>query len=212
MTVETSATEQRDTPEINFRKQADKFQRMIAEQESRISDMQKQLQAKSAPVDDEDRDDDPYIDKRKLDKTLTKFAEKQKQETLTDVKKQIQEARDEARREMWIEQNSDFNDVMQHAQKLAETNPSLAKTILTLPDTFERQQLVYNNIKALNLHKPQESKPSIQETINANRRSPYYQPSGMGAAPYASAGDFSESGQKAAHTKMMDLKNRLRLG
>ena len=50
-----------------------------------------------------------------------------------------------------------------------------------------------------------------QEKIDANRKSPYYQPSGVGAAPYASAGDFSDSGQKSAYAKMQELKSRLRI-
>jgi hypothetical protein len=79
-----------------------------------------------------------------------------------------------------------------------------------MPDTFERQKLVYKNIKAFGLDRPEAKQPSIQEKIDSNKRSPYYQPSGVGSAPYASAGDFSASGQKQAYDKMKELQNRLR--
>jgi len=81
-----------------------------------------------------------------------------------------------------MKNNPDFYEVMNHAQKFAERDPELAESILTMPEGFERQKLVYKNIKALGIHKKEEPKPSIQETIDKNRRSPYYQPSGVGAA------------------------------
>ncbi len=113
----------------------------------------------------------------------------------------------------WLESNPDFYETLQqHAEKLPQRAPKLAESILRMPDSFERQQLVYNNIKALGLDKPQPKESSIQEKIDANRRAPYYQPTGVGSAPYASAGDFSSSGQKNAYDKMQELKNRLRLG
>jgi hypothetical protein len=80
-----------------------------------------------------------------------------------------------------------------------------------MPEGFERQKLVYKNIKALGLHKPEEKAPSIQDKVDANRRSPYYQPSGVGSAPYAPVGDFSANGQKAAYEKMQELKSKLRI-
>jgi hypothetical protein len=80
-----------------------------------------------------------------------------------------------------------------------------------MPEGFERQRLVYENIKALGVDKPISKEPSVQEKIEANRKSPYYQPSGVGAAPYASQSDFSAGGQKQAYEKMQELKNRLRI-
>jgi hypothetical protein len=99
---------------------------------------------------------------------------------------------------------------MQHAEKFAQKDPELAETILNMPDSFERQKLVYKSIKALGVHKPEVQAPSIQDKIDANRRSPYYQPSGPGSAPYQSQGDFSPAGQKNAYAKMKELQNRLR--
>jgi len=80
-----------------------------------------------------------------------------------------------------------------------------------MPEGFERQKLVYKNIKALGLNMPEVKQPTIQDKIDANKRSPYYQPSGVGTAPYASVGDFSSQGQKQAYAKMQELKNKLRI-
>ena len=117
----------------------------------------------------------------------------------------------EERQNNWMKNNPDFQEVMSHAEKFAQLDPELAETILEMPAGFERQKLVYKNIKALGIHKEKPRESSVQEKIDANRRSPYYQPSGVGASPYGNVGDFSPSGQKQAHDKMQELKNRLRL-
>ena len=120
-------------------------------------------------------------------------------------------AKEELKQEMWLENNPDFYDVLQHAEKLAQKDPDLAESILEMPEGFERQKLVYKNIKALGLHRPEEKAPSIQDKIDSNRKSPYYQPSGIGTAPYSNAGDYSPAGQKQAYEKMKQLRNQLRI-
>jgi hypothetical protein len=80
-----------------------------------------------------------------------------------------------------------------------------------MPEGFERKKLVYQNIKELGINKPEQKQPSIQDKIDANRKSPYYQPSGVGTAPYAQVGDFSEAGQKNAFAKMRELQKQMRL-
>jgi hypothetical protein len=81
-----------------------------------------------------------------------------------------------------------------------------------MPDGFDRQRLVYEAIKNTGVAKKEEPVQSIQQKVDANRRSPYYSPSGVGAAPYAAAGDYSPAGQKNAYAKLQELKGRLRLG
>jgi hypothetical protein len=120
-------------------------------------------------------------------------------------------AKEELRQEMWLENNPDFYDILNHAQRFAERAPKLAESILRMPEGFERQKLVYQNIKALGLDQPEKKQQSIQEKIDSNRKSPYYQPSGVGSAPYASQGDFSESGKKNAYDKLQELKRNLRI-
>ena len=187
------------------------------ERAARVSAEEKaaQLMAQHAQkqhMDDDDGDDEPYIDKRRLKKELVKVVQQTNTDTDTKINNAVQKALAEERRNMWMKNNPDFYEVMNHAQKFADKDPELAETILELPDTFERQKLVYKNIKALGLHKKEEPKSTIQDTVNRNQRSPYYQPSGVGSAPYASQADFSDSGQKNAYTKMKELQNRLRLG
>ncbi len=96
-------------------------------------------------------------------------------------------------------------------QKLIEKDPDLAEAIVEMPDTFARQKLVYQAIKSIGLDRKEEPKQSIQKTIEANRQSAYYQPSGVGTAPYAAAGDYSPAGQKNAYAKLQELKSKMRI-
>ncbi len=200
--------------ELNFRALEQKYQRQLeSERNARLEAerMVQEVQAKKQVSDDDEDDSEPYVDHKKLQKKLNKFGEQTKQQTQNEVKQAVQQALHEERRTNWLKSNPDFYDVLQHAEKFAQKDPELAEAILEMPDTFERQKLVYKNIKALGMHKPEVKGPSIQEKVDNNRRSPYYQPSGVGAAPYAAQGDFSLSGQKSAYDKMQELKKTLRL-
>jgi hypothetical protein len=196
--------------EFNFRALTKQLELQKAETE-RLS---RELEArKSIPVDDDD-DDEPYVAPKKLEKKLAKFGQETMQNTENQIQKAVHIALEKERENNWLDQNKDFHDIMQPAmlQKFMDAKPDLVKNILAMPDTFERQKLVYANIKALGIDKPASKEPSIQDKVDANRRNPYYQPSGVGTAPYASAGDFSAQGQKQAYDKMQELKNRLRIG
>jgi len=200
--------------EYNFaqlRKQVEQERAARLQAEEKANQLMAQ-HAQKQNADDDDHDDEPYIDKRRLKKELVKVVQQTTNDTDNKINSAVQKALAEERRNTWMKNNSDFYEVMNHAQKFAEKDPELAETILEMPDTFERQKLVYKNIKALGLHKKEEPKSTIQETVNKNQRSPFYQPSGIGTAPYASQSDFSASGQKNSYDKMQELKNRLRLG
>lgn len=201
--------------EMNFRALEAKYQRQLDQERAARLEAEKQkdeaLARKQTSNDEDDDDSEPYIDKKRLNKQLNKFG----QNTQSEIQKAMEQAKfaakEELKQEMWLENNPDFYDVLQHAEKFAQKSPELAKTILRMPEGFDRQKLVYQSIKELGVHKPEQKAPSIQEKIDANRRSSYYQPSGVGTSPYQSQGDFSPSGQKAAHDKMQELKNRLRI-
>lgn len=200
--------------ELNFRNLEAKYQRELAQERAARAEVERKLEEKTRPhsPDDEDNDGEPYVDNKKLNKKLANFAQQQNQQTQSDIQKAIDTAVAAERKANWLKNNSDFYDVLQHAEKFAQHDPELAETILQMPEGFERQKLVYKNIKSLGLHKPEAKPPSIQEKIDANRRSPYYQPSGVGSAPYAgSQSDFSQTGQKQAYEKMQELKSRLRI-
>lgn len=217
--TENQAQVQAETPqvsdkELNFRKLESKYQQEIALERARREEMERRLHEMSQPkqVEEVDEpDDEPYVDHKKLDKKLNKFAEQTRKQTQSEIQKAVYHAVQEEKKKAWIKNNPDFYDTLEHAETLAIQAPDLAESILEMPESFERQKLVYKNIKALGLDKPKGKEPTIQEKVDANRRAPYYQPSGVGASPYHSAANFSPDGQKQAYEKMKELQSRLRL-
>ena len=190
-------------------------QERIARQslEQRSLEMEKALQQRAAPkVDDEDDDDEPYIDKKKLNKTLGKLKAEMEQTIDQRAEQRARSIVEEERNSSYLRDNSDFNEVMdqENVQKFAEKHPAIAKSILSMPDGFERKKLVYETMKALNVHK-KNVESSVQSKIDSNRRSPYYQPSGMASPGYNAQGDFSDAGQKTAYNKMKELQRQLRI-
>lgn len=201
--------------ELNFRTLEAKYRRELEqERNARIQAermAEEAMSKRQSPAEEEDDDSEPYVDNKKLSKKLSSFEKKLDEKIDKRAEEKARSYVEKERRDAWLRNNPDFHEVLQHAEKFAQKDPELAETILEMPNTFERQKLVYKNIKALGLHKPEQKAPSIQETVDANRRSPYYQPSGMAAAPYSTAGDFSTSGQKQAYEKMQQLKKQLRI-
>lgn len=198
--------------ELNFRALESKYQRELERERAAREDAERKLAEKSkTALHEEEDDDEPYVDHKRLEKKLARFGETTMKQTQSEIQSAVHTALREERKQNWIKSNPDFYEVLQYAEKFAQKDPELAETILEMPEGFERQKLVYKNIKALGLHKPEAKTPSIQEKIDANRKSPYYQPSGVGSAPYATVGDFSAGGQKQAYEKMQELKNRLRI-
>lgn len=198
--------------EFNFRAQEAKYQKMLEQERSARLELEKRVQEMaSKTAEPEEESDDPYVDHKRLEKKLARFGERTKQETQGEIQKAVQTAIYEERKQSWLKNNPDFYDILQHADKFAAQDPELAETILEMPEGFERQKLVYKNIKALGLHMPAKNEPSIQDKIDANRRSPYYQPSGIANSPYTSQGDFSDNGKKQAFEKMKQLQKSLRL-
>ena len=224
MTVTTNTTEsqaqatEKKTAEQNFteiRKALDMERQARFQAEERA----KALEAAAArkPVtddsDDDEVSDEPYVDHKNLKKKMEKWEKRIDEKIERKAEEKARSLVENERRTSYLKQNSDFNDIMQPElmQKFVERHPGLAEGILAMPEGFERQKLVYENIKALGLHKKEEPKANIQSQVDQNRRSPYYQPSGVGTAPYAQNGDFSTAGQKNAYAKMQELKSKLRI-
>lgn len=209
--AQTAAQPQNDK-EYNFaqvRKQLEQERAARLQAEERAQRAEQQAQASKSM--DDDRDDEPYVDHKKLERRFANFESKIDQKIEQKAEQKARAMVEQERQTQWMKNNPDFYDVMQHAQKFAELDPELAETILNMPEGFERQKLVYKNIKALGVHKKAEPEQTIQQKIDANRRSPFYQPSGVGAAPYQGGGDFSPGGQKNAYDKMKELQARLRI-
>ena len=211
--------EQLSNKELNFRKQEQAFLKKIEEErqarlqlEQKLAEIERQKNTSSYQDDEEDDYSDPYVDKKKLKKELSRLKQETVKTAQSDIQRAVQQALYEERKNNWIKSNQDFYDIMQHAEKLYQKDPEFAETILEMPDSFERQKLVYKSIKALRLHEKEQPKSTIQDTIESKRRGPYYQPSSMASSPYSNGGDFSPTGQKSAYDKMMQLKSQLRLG
>lgn len=206
--------------EINFakiRKQLEEERQARQQAESdkvQLMEQINRLASQKSVEDDDISSDEPYVDHKNLEKKLARFGQKAKQETQNEIKNEVQKALSEERKTNWLKNNPDFYEVMGHAQTFAEKDPELAETILQMPDTFERQKLVYKNIKALKMHVKEDPKSNIQDKVDQNRRSPYYQPSGVGSAPYGVVNggkDYSPAEGKNAYAKMQELKSKLRI-
>jgi hypothetical protein len=195
--------------ELNFRALEQKYEKKLAEE--RAARLEAERKVQQVRDQDDDHDDEPYVDHKKLDKKLNKFSQNTQSEIQRAMEQAKHSAKEELRQEVWLESNPDFYDVLQNVEKFAKRAPKLAETILRMPEGFERQKLVYQNIKELGLDKPEKKESTIQEKIDANRKSPYYQPSGVGTAPYSQVGDFSTQGQKQAYDKLQELKKNLRI-
>lgn len=211
-TPQDTAVDKNADKEKNFRLLEQRYQRQLdqerqarVELENKINQMQQQ---KPTIVED---DDEPYVNHKKLHSQLSDFERRLEEKFEKKAEEKARMMLGAEKQQTWIKQNGDFYDVMKNADKLAEYDPELAETILEMPDSFERTKLVYKNLKALGLHKEKAKEPSIQEKIDANRRGAFYQPSTVSAAPYATQGDFSKSGQKSAYEQMKELQKRLRL-
>ncbi len=202
--------------EINFRKIEEKHRRELSDMQARLEETERRANEALSRNrdDDEDKDDDePYVGHKRLEKKLSNFERKMEEKIDRKAEEKARMLIGQKEEEDWIKNNSDFSDVLREENlvKLVNKAPGLAESIKRMPDGIEKQKLVYNTIKSMGLDKPEQKQQSIQEKVDANRRSPYYQPSGVGAAPYNSVGDFSDSGQKNAYNKMKELQKRMRI-
>jgi hypothetical protein len=201
---------------IQLRKQVEHERKARQEAEERATRAEKEREnARHNPdADDDILSDEPYVDHKSLDRKLKKFEASMDQRIDKKAEEKARVLMEQERRSNYLKQKQDFDQVMtqEMMQKLVAKDPELAETILEMPDGFARQKLVYHAIKAIGLDKKEEPKKSIQETIEKNRRSPYYQPSGGATPPYDSAGDYSDAGKKNAYEKMQALKSKMRLG
>lgn len=209
-------TQKPNDKEYNFaqiRQQLERERQEKLQMKEEIEKLKKVAQEKFLSHDDED-DDEPYIDKKKLRRELTKVVEQTNTETDSKIQSIVNRALAEERQKHWLQANPDFQDVMQHAQKLQDSDPELADIILSMPESFERHKLVYKHIKATGLHKPAAPKENIQEKIDANRRSPYYQPSGVSSPGYGIVNggkDYTKGEMKSAYEIMQKSKERMRI-
>lgn len=208
-----------NTKELNFerlRKQLENEKAEKQQMQARLAELERSAQQTKNIPQSHDEDDDPsepYVDHKSLTKKFSKWEQQLEQKFEKRAEEKARLIVEQDRQAGYIKANPDFQEILtqENIEKFAQKHPSIAERMLKMPDNFDRQALLYEQIKALQVNKKEEAKPTVQQTIDANRRSPYYQPSGVGTSPYAQVGDFSPSGQKAAYDKLKELKSRLRI-
>lgn len=205
--------------ELNFerlRKQLEQEKAEKLQLQQKFAELERAANhAKQSPHSNEDEEEsnEPYVDHKSLSKKFSKWEQQLEQKFEKRAEEKARSIVEQDRQSTYVKSNPDFQDVLtqENIEKFAQKHPSIAERMLKMPDTFDRQALLYEQIKALQVNKKEEAKPTVQQTIDANRRSPYYQPSGVGTSPYAPVSDFSPAGQKAAYDKLKELKSKLRI-
>lgn len=203
--------EKENSKEYNFRQLEAKYEQQLAQERAEREAIQRRLEELAQMQQqepEEEEEEDVYVDKKRLKKSLEKFGESTKKMTQKQIQESIQLALREEKKNLWLNEHTDFADVLKHADKFAQEHPQLADSILQMPDQFERQKLAYMQIKTLGYDKPAVPQKSPQDIINENRKTPYYQPTSMPSAPFETKGDFSPHGQKQAYEYMQKLKQR----
>lgn len=192
---------------INKKLKYESEARLLAE--ARVEELEK-LNARGY----EDDDSEPYVDHKKLERRFASFEQNIEKKIEEKAEQKARAMLEEEKRNTYLRDNNDFNQTMHqdNIQKFADMYPKLAENILKMPEGFERQKLVYENIKALGVDKPVARQQSVQEKIDANRKSPFYQPSGQATAPYSTVADYSPAGMKNGYEQMKALQKQLRLG
>lgn len=197
-----------NSAENNLRKMA---RALEEERSARISleqKMQEHMERFKAPQKSQDDDyssGDPYIDEKRLDRKLSAFAENFGKQVNQQAEEKAAMMIEKERQGNFLRANPDFAQILNDEtllQKFVQKHPEIAEPLLEMPDNFSRKKLVYQNIKALGLNRPEQPKNNIQDRIDANRTHPGYQPSGVGNPSYQSTADFSATGQKSAYDKM----------
>jgi len=202
-----------DPKELNFRKQREHYEyemSKIAKEKAALEEQLRQIQSKPNS-DDDDTDDEPYVDKKRLKKTLNSFEVNIEKKIEQMAEKKALSLMEQERNSLFVQSHPDFSKIMDSdlVQKFADQHPLLAQGILTVTNHFERQKLVYANIKALKMDAP--PPPVIQEKVDANRRHPGYQPNGVGSPGNMIVADFSPQGMKEAHERVQAKIRNLRI-
>lgn len=205
---------QKDDNLVAIRKlyEAEREARLQAERLAAETKMLLQTQQQKAIPVEQDDDDDPYVDNKKLARKLSSFEAELEKKIEAKAEAKARALLELEKQNEFLKSNRDFDTVMssENLDRFAEQHPMIAENLLRMPNTFERQKLVYATIKSL--AKEQEKRSAIQDVIQQKQQSPYYQPSGVSPGASFNGGDYSVSGQKEAYQKMQELKQRLRIG
>lgn len=217
-TEQENTTQKENSKEYNFAairkalEEANKRADNMTQEKEELAHRMAALESRLTPKETEEDDDEPYLETRKFKKEMSKLKNEFEQEH-QKMKKSWENTQQEEKRQMFLKEHPDFNEVLNEESviKFATDHPELAEPIANLPNNFDRQKLMFQQIKFLN--KKEQTQSNIQESVNQRQRGPFYQPTGVGNAPSGGyQGDFSEEGKKKAWEKMKQMQKTLRLG
>lgn len=175
---------------------------------------------KKVPVQqDGDDDGEPYVDKKRLVREMSKLRETLAPEIDKKAEEKARQLFAEEKRKDFLKNNKDFYDVMQQdeIQKFISEQPGLAEDLEMMPDNFERQKVVYRMIKTLKDAKPAQSVPPaapkspLAQAFDSRKAAMAYQPGGSSGGPFQSLGDFSQGGMKNAYDRFKSLQKTVRI-
>ncbi len=206
--------EKNNSKEYNFsqlRKQLEKEREESRLWKEKASLLEKEKLEKESSFEEDS--EDMYVDGKKLHKKFSDFEGKVEKKINEIAERKARSLYEEQKEMEFLKNHPDFEQILQEGvlKKFVEKFPEVAQPLTEMPHSFARQRLLYQNIKALGVHRPEEERKSIQDTVNKNLKGPFYRPSDVSASPYSAMGDFSSSGQKTAYEKMQELKSRLRI-
>lgn len=202
--------------DINFERLRQERERLAYELEKANIEkqrLQEAINAKQSSHQD-DEEDSGYIDPEKEIKRLKKELKNSKFESQKQAEQIARRVVEDENKKNFLfrlkAEHPDYDAVVsdETALKLEQQFPGMARSIMNVPDEYERRKIAYESIKSLGLHKSKKEEPAMQQKVDSNnKRSLYYTPSSAGSGP-AQMGDFSPAGRKAAYEKMRDMMKR----
>lgn len=211
--VETKTEEVAKTPDYNFAQLRKTLEAERAEKAQLLQKM-KEMESAKAPVPHDDDGDEPYIDQKTLARKMSAWEKDLEQRFEKKAEEKARELLAQDKRNEFLKRNPDFENILapENLDKYSKDNPEEAEvwTQLRTENNFERQKLLYYQLKKQEALKKMGEVSSMQKKVDENRKNPYYIPSGSGTPPQASfGGNFDKTAQKNSYDLMQSLKQRV---
>jgi hypothetical protein len=209
--------------ELNFRRleearnkeREDKIRLELQNQQltKEVQEMKEFLKPKEVdPFDDVDEYIEPELKARlqaKFDKVSSSL-ERKAEEIAERKYQEIQKRKEEDDKKNFLpklqKEFNDFDQIMteQNIMELGKNDSWSLKTVLMIPDEYEKRKALYEKIKERK--QLEENKPTIQDKVQKNMRNPYFIPSS--ATPNSPAIDYDLNADGARQAAYQSLKNR----
>lgn len=220
--VDQKATEEVKVQAKNFadlRNAAEAARQENFDLKQRLALLEENAKKATAPKEGDEDDGEPYVDKKRLNREMSKLKESMGAEIDRKAEEKARSLMAEEKKKDFFKNNKDFNEIMQQdeIQRFIAEQPGLAEDLETMPDNFERQKVVYRMIKTLKEAKPVQGaaptapKSPLAQAFDARKSAMAYQPGGSSGGPFQSIGDFSQQGQKNAFDRFRALQKTVHL-